>query len=341
VELRQKSVDARVVRWALDAAERKGYDRRALCREIGVQEESLAGIGARIGGDKHVRLLQITADWPSGFEFPRAGIAGWLLPFPELAGVVCNRPSLRDALRSFLQYRELIGNVDWLLMDEAPDAVVFDYVIEGEGCSAHSAFGNFALIATLARLYDPLLQIRDAGFTGAAFAPARALRDALQAGSSFDQAHNRMVLSSTALDRPFDRFNGPLAEIHLHGAAEMRRRIRSRDSFAHAVQALLRDWLHEALDDAEGGELQRRVCECYGISRWTLRRRLDAEHTSFHELLMRARLDEARQLLQHTRLPVGEIGERVGYASISAFTRSFTRACGTAPSRYRSLNGSA
>ncbi len=195
------------------------------------------------------------------------------------------------------------------------------------------------MVAAIARLYDPAVRVREAGLAGAAFAPSAQLREVLQAESRFGQPGNRMVLASNALDRPFERYNEVLADILLHGANETRDRIRTRQSFAHAVAALLRGWLHETRDEPDGGELQRRVCARYGISRWTLRRRLEAEQTRFQDVLMRARMDEARQLLRHTRLPIREIGERVGYASISAFTRSFTRACGSAPSHYRGAGG--
>lgn len=47
------------------------------------------------------------------------------------------------------------------------------------------------------------------------------------------------------------------------------------------------------------------------------------------------RMRLARDLLLHSRLPIGEIGWRCGYSDQSAFTRAFQRAYGTSPAGLR------
>jgi len=47
------------------------------------------------------------------------------------------------------------------------------------------------------------------------------------------------------------------------------------------------------------------------------------------------RLAEARRLLRQTRLPLGEICRRVGYASAPHFSRVFGKESGCTPSAYR------
>jgi len=47
------------------------------------------------------------------------------------------------------------------------------------------------------------------------------------------------------------------------------------------------------------------------------------------------RMQLARELLQHTRLAIGEVAWRCGYADQSAFARAFNRACGTSPAAMR------
>src|ERR1700722_3271176 len=154
MELLQKSVSARVHRWFLELAEQNGRDRRVVCRTVGIGEDSLDASDARVAGDKHVRMVKMAADWTRPVELPQRGIAGWLQLFPELAGVVCNCSTLREALRRLVEFRDLIGNVDWFLMHEASDTIAFDYVLEGECRSASCALGNFAMVANLARFYD-------------------------------------------------------------------------------------------------------------------------------------------------------------------------------------------
>ena len=64
-------------------------------------------------------------------------------------------------------------------------------------------------------------------------------------------------------------------------------------------------------------------------------RRLAAEDTRFRKLLDAARRHMAQQLLADTLLEVGEMAERLGYASTSAFTRAFRRWSGLAPIAWR------
>jgi AraC-like DNA-binding protein len=334
VDLRQKSVSARIYRGLLDAAERAGLDRTKVAQDIGLDEADIAAADARVPGDKHVAMLHL-AERCITHGAPEGDVLGGLLYFPELAGVLCNSPTLRDALRNYVTYRDLIGNVDWVVMQEHGDEIAFDYVIEGEGRSASSALGNFALIASVAKLYDARLRVRDAGITDSRCGGIPSLGAALGVRVQLDQARNRMVLQSAALDRAFEIYNAPLSKIHLHAAHGILQRIREQGRFSPTVERCLRDVLREHADAIEPKSLQTIVCERLSLTRWTLQRKLAAERKTFSEVLTQTRIDEARTLLAHTPMSISEISERVGFASTTAFTRFFTRACGAPPAQYR------
>lgn len=65
----------------------------------------------------------------------------------------------------------------------------------------------------------------------------------------------------------------------------------------------------------------------------TLRRRVAAEGTSLRDIITGARLAHALSLLQSTRLPVKTIAQRVGYSSVSSFSKRFSERYGVEPSR--------
>lgn len=339
MELHQKSISARVYRWFIEQAETNGYDRSALCRMLGIDESALDSADARVSGDRHVQMVRMVAEWKMTGEPLADGIAGWLRPFPELAGVLCNCATLREALQRYVGFRDLIGNVDWVLMHEAPGRVAFDYILEGEGRAASCALGNFGMLAGLARFYDPSVRVAEIAVVGAPLAAHAAWGEVLGARADYDQPRNRLVFESANFDRPFVQFNETLAGIHLYAATNARQRIRGRTSFAQTVERQLGDFLREDLDDAEQESLQQRVCDRLSISRWTLQRRLHAERVQFSDLVTRVRISQARHLLLQTRLPIGDIAERMHFASPSAFSRFFTRACGIAPSQFRSTRG--
>jgi len=73
----------------------------------------------------------------------------------------------------------------------------------------------------------------------------------------------------------------------------------------------------------------------FALHERTLRRRLEAEGTSFHELLNEARFEAAKQLLRDTRLPAAEIATVLRYSNPGAFSRAFRGWSGTTPSQWR------
>jgi AraC-like DNA-binding protein len=63
----------------------------------------------------------------------------------------------------------------------------------------------------------------------------------------------------------------------------------------------------------------------------TLRRKLDAEHTSYRELTDEVRSTIARELLGTAGLTVGQVATRLGYHDAAGFTRAYKRWTGETP----------
>ncbi len=334
MDLRNKSVSARLYKLMFAEADRIGLDWRAIGASLEIDEAAIAASDARVTGDKHVRMLKLAAQCLDAHE-PIEDMSRCLLPFPELAGVVFNCATLREAMLRFVEYRDLIGNVDWLLPNEQGDEMAFDYVLEGDGRSSICALGNFATIAAVARIYDPSLRIREVTLSDSKRVRAKWLADSLGVGIRTDQPRNRMVLQSSMFNRPFDRYNAALAAIQHSAAFDDLTRIRSLGLFSPSVQRCLHGIMGGDTADIQPKNLQAMVCERLSMTRWTLQRKLAAEELTFSEVLMQARVQRARDLLAHTHMPISEVSERVGFASTPAFTRFFSRACGVPPARYR------
>jgi AraC-like DNA-binding protein len=69
----------------------------------------------------------------------------------------------------------------------------------------------------------------------------------------------------------------------------------------------------------------------------TVRRRLDAEGTSFRSIDQQVRRERAEELLADRTLNLGQIATSLGYWSESGFVRAFRRWHGTTPGRWRDL----
>jgi AraC-like DNA-binding protein len=104
---------------------------------------------------------------------------------------------------------------------------------------------------------------------------------------------------------------------------------RNMDSLAAQVRARLRavappDW--PGLDDTAGS---------LGTAASTLRRRLDAEGTTFQAIKNELRRDMAINALREDDMPIAELAQDLGFTEASAFHRAFVKWTGMRPSDYR------
>ncbi|MFC0339867.1 helix-turn-helix domain-containing protein [Paracoccus niistensis] len=120
-------------------------------------------------------------------------------------------------------------------------------------------------------------------------------------------------------------------------------------AFRDAVQALgaqiRADWLRQPTSHRVLHTLMSRigrdpidqdaVASHLGVSRRTLRRQLDTEGTSFHELTEICRCNVGHALLVRSELPMIEIAMRLGYSDHTAFSRAFSRWFGASPRELR------
>jgi AraC-like DNA-binding protein len=67
----------------------------------------------------------------------------------------------------------------------------------------------------------------------------------------------------------------------------------------------------------------------------TLRRKLQAEGTSYASILASVRKDLAIQHLRTTRMKVDEIAEALGFSDVASFRQAFRKWTGRSPSDYR------
>ena len=79
----------------------------------------------------------------------------------------------------------------------------------------------------------------------------------------------------------------------------------------------------------------REVAAQLYLTEQTLRRRLQAENTSFREIKKDIRRSVAEKLLIETNLPVHDISDMAGYAEPRSFVRAFQEWTGISPTAFR------
>ncbi len=129
---------------------------------------------------------------------------------------------------------------------------------------------------------------------------------------------------------------GEILRHFLHGpqAAPTKRVIRAEErEFLERVHKLAEEHLADPLfttSDAAG---------CLDMSRMHLNRRLRTlTGKSTHQLLREMRLESAREVLAGDPSPIAVVATRVGFKSVSQFTKAFRLMYGAPPGEYRKLN---
>lgn len=102
--------------------------------------------------------------------------------------------------------------------------------------------------------------------------------------------------------------------------------------------ARLRRRLRGSIGSADWPSLQELASE-FHVTVTTLRRRLDAEGTSYQDIKDQLRRDEAIDRLCHSTLSVADIAAVLGFQEPSAFHRAFKKWNGVQPGEYRLRRG--
>ncbi len=113
------------------------------------------------------------------------------------------------------------------------------------------------------------------------------------------------------------------------------RRFLQGDANQHTDEDILnlQLWLQQNMDN---DITQDTAAAFIGVSPRTLSRRFRlATGQSFNEYLSTLRIDTAKDLLQNSNLPIGDIADRIGYGDSTYFSRLFKKNTGISPREYR------
>ena len=102
-----------------------------------------------------------------------------------------------------------------------------------------------------------------------------------------------------------------------------------RSEFSDDIRRLLRTRLTSNRWSAED------IADVLGMHRRTLSRHLQGSGMSYRAIVNEIRFEIARQLLEDTEVPLGQIAAALGYSEASAFTRAFRRWSGQTPTAWR------
>jgi AraC-like DNA-binding protein len=314
-----------------------------LLRELGVEP---ASVFERVGIDQGV-LAEASSRVPFGLvghfleecvaasSCPHFGLLLGIRSGPAAAGIagklVRHAESVRAGLRLFIAHLHLHdrGGVVALSPHGAED-VELSYVIHHPNTpgAAQILDASIAIACSVMR-----------GLCGAQWTPSKIMlsreqprrvgpyRSFFRAPIRFDASHSALVFPARLLDLPVAGAD-PAARIRLLALAAELDAARPATATELTIRALARMVI--AMPPSAD-----RVAEVLGIKPRRLRERLEAEGSSVKGLLEDLRCELARQLLEESRLPIGEIAATLHYSKPGAFSRAFKGWTGKTPQAWR------
>jgi AraC-like DNA-binding protein len=316
---------------------------RELAEDAGVDPRALAGVElpppgrrgfeARVPFERQIELWEAAMRTLRDPGFPIA-VASRLRPSDySVIGFACmTRASLRDALEQAVRYTRIWcdashwefcehgGTASLTRVGEAPRRL-------GMRCNTECALAEMlnAARAVSGRDFIP----HEVRFRHASPPDTRSHAAFFRAPLRFDAPADDIRFDPSLLDAPLVQADTALAAYFQRHVDALLRRLAPPESLAGRLEALL------ASETRHGSPTLEAAAKRLGTSSRTLRRRLQDEGTSFHQVLDRARCELAKRYLADLRMPVGEIGFLLGFSEPSAFHRAFKRWTGTTPFEHR------
>lgn len=267
-------------------------------------------------------------DLGSSFQLQQLG------PFYALMSTA---DTLRTALAIFARFQRAWQTRTSLQITHELEATSYTYAIEDTAIWPRHQDSEFTLgaIATLIRqLGLPRWCPRAVEFEHSVSLRGARLREFFRAPVTGNARFNRMTIANEDLDRP----------LRLGGIAEAK------------AMAVVERHLHDLLFEEPDAEetLGEQVAHCIakrlgrasieldlvakelGLSARSLRRKLDAQNTSYREVLQAERRLKAEKLLATGRLQISELSVGLGYSDVAVFSRAFKSWTGLSPRDYAS-----
>lgn len=261
----------------------------------------------------------------------RIGLAGYG-PFTMM---LMSCQNAYEACKAGVRYQSLGYSYGDMRLDMKEDvsALCFQPTVLPSGLNRiiidRDVSGTFRLIKDILMNIEQKASLTDVWFSYPKPNDVKPYEDMFQCDIKFDQPHCRIAINNTFLKAPFPSSNQTAYDYYRAQCDQIiAKRTASIEQLSGKVRKYLELFAYELPSIVE-------VAEAFGLAERTLRRQLKKEETSYQKILDSVRFEKAKQLLQTTKLPIEEVGNRLGYQEAASFNHAFQRWSGKTPSKFR------
>lgn len=256
-----------------------------------------------------------------------------ILCFGSFGFALMSCASLRETVQLLLRYGQVLFQPSWAAYEHEGGMMLRADISRGTAAQqqllAELSFSN--LLAMGRTLYGSQVENAEGVEIQLNYSRPSHLacyRNAFRSPIKFDCEHSQLFLPPQVLDTPVKTANRSEHVVFHQQCEEILRGLNSVEETTAAVRQVLIQSAGNFLDIAQ-------VADSLHVSERTLRRRLEAESTSFRATFEEIRDLLAREYLAETELTVAEIAHLLNYSETVNFRRAFVRWNGVTPSAYR------
>ncbi len=287
--------------------------------------------------DSRVAITTMTKFWQeveSVTKTPAFGLNlgqyAYPMHFRALGRMMMSSATLSEALEKIPHYHAMISNSACIKLQRAPHLLGF--TINPLNGVTISDMAIDAFFTTLIQHGDLMLGhsrfVHSVELRRAKPKDPRPWQDRFACPVQFGQQQNCLWMHKTMLTESAINQNAQIAALNETQVLNYLNKMQSltwREKTSQAIHARL----------CTGDPTVSDAAKVYNLSDRTLSRYLKQEGTSFRQLLQEKRKELAHHYLRNTTIPVTHVADKLGYTSVSNFTRVFHRWYGVSPSAYR------
>jgi AraC-like DNA-binding protein len=320
----------------LDVGVACGLDRAQLLGEVGVDAAVLEDRDSRLPVETFARVWGLISarardrvlalEWLRTWKITDAGLMGYLLSHLR---------SIREAAQTMNRFGRLVN--------EGAKAEL----VEGTA-SSRIRYGLAPVLVATQHVAETMLASLTTflrGVGGQSFSPiaVRVPHPATSRTPALERFFGTPIqheAGEVSLEFPTELLDRPLPGADPVLAAYLRKQVEAVVQQVDAPNAVSQECARRIAERLGAGEpSQALIARQMGMSERTLQRRLQAEKTSFNELLEQARRTIACSYLADRKLAAYEVSFLLGYSEPATFFRAFKRWTGKTPLEYRASLG--
>lgn len=319
----------------IEVAQHLGLSPHAMLRRVGLSKALIEQPEQRIPTAAVVTLLEDSARESGCMTFGlRMAESRQLSDFGAISLLLMHQPTLRDAIRTTVQYRHLLNEALAIHVEEVDRKVIIREEVVTDSPMASRQAIELA-IGVMYRLCGALLGSHwrpySVNFTHEAPQDLHLHRRLFRGHLGFGAEFNGIVCTATELDAP-----NPLADPALARFAQ-----HYLDSLASAEERSVALDVRKAvyLLLPMGRASIEQIAEALGMNVRTLQRRLHEDDETFSSLINSVRRELVMRYMENEHYSMSQIADLLGYSMPSSFTRWFAAQFGVAPARWRATQG--